>query len=203
MSHPIDILPQPATLILVKHAQPEVIPAVPAARWELSEAGRAACAGLARALAPWAPEALIASEEPKAAETARLAAESLGVPSWWTAPGLHEHDRAGASYFADEAAFQAAVRALFLRPDEPVYGRETANQALARFSAALGAAVAPYAGRSVAVVAHGTVIALYTARLWSMDGRAGYALWGRLGLPSLVISRAPGLAAPVVVEQIG
>jgi 2,3-bisphosphoglycerate-dependent phosphoglycerate mutase len=192
---------QPATLILVKHAQPDMSANVPAARWPLSAAGRAACEGLARALAEWAPETLIASEEPKAAETARLVAARLGVP-WRTAPCLHEHDRTGAPFFADEVDFRASVRALFLRPDELVYGRETANEALARFSAALDAALAPYAGRSVAVVAHGTVNALYVARLWSMDGHAGYKLWRRLGMPSLIVARAPGLAAPLVVERI-
>lgn len=109
---------------------------------------------------------------------------------------------APAPYFTDEARFRAAVEALFLRPDELIYGRETVNEALARFSAALDAAVAPYAGRSVAVVAHGTVIALSVARLWGMDARAGYDLWARLGLPSLVVARAPGLAAPVVIERV-
>ena len=71
---------RPETLILVKHAQPVMVPGLPAARWALGEAGRAACAPLARALAPWRPEALLASEEPKAAQTARLTAERLGVP---------------------------------------------------------------------------------------------------------------------------
>ncbi len=192
---------QPETLILVKHAQPDVAPNTPAARWTLSAAGRAACEPLARALASWRPEALVASEEPKAAETARLVAERLGVP-WRTAPGLHEHDREGAPFFADETAFAAAVEALFAQPGERVYGRETALAALRRFSAALDTALVGYAGRRVAVVAHGTVIALYVASLWGMSAREGYGLWRRLGLPSLVITRAPGLSAPVVIERV-
>jgi broad specificity phosphatase PhoE len=192
---------QPETLILVKHAPPNVVPGVSAARWTLSEAGRAACEPLALALAPWRPEALIASEEPKAAETARLAAERLGVP-WRMAPGLHEHDREGGPFFADEVAYAAAVEELFTRPDEPVYGRETASEALRRFSSALDAALADYAGKRVAVVAHGTVIALYVASLWGLSAREGYDLWRRLGLPSLVVARAPGLTEPLVVERV-
>jgi hypothetical protein len=47
------------------------------------------------------------------------------------------------------------------------------------------------------------VIALYIAHLWGMDRRAGFDLWARLSLPSLVVARAPGLAAPVVVERVG
>jgi broad specificity phosphatase PhoE len=189
------------TLVLVKHARPAANPDIPAALWELSDAGRATCELLARALEAWQPEALIASEEPKAAETARLTAAWLGVP-WRTAPGLHEHDRAGAPYFADEAAFAAAIEALFLRPDQRVYGLESASEALARFSAALDVAVEEYTGRSVAIVAHGTVIALYTASLWGLGARAGYDLWRRLGLPSLVAVRASGLAAPLVIDQV-
>jgi broad specificity phosphatase PhoE len=197
-----DVLMEPETLILVKHARPVAQPDLPSAQWPLSEEGRASCAPLASALALWQPEALIASEEPKAAETARLTAELLGV-RWRTAPGLHEHERTGAPYFADEAGFAAAVEALFLRPDERVYRRETAQEALTRFSVALDAALADFAGRRVAIVAHGTVIALYTARLWGMDDRAGFDLWRRLGLPSLVVARAPDLAAPVVVARVG
>lgn len=191
----------PETLILVKHARPAISPELPAAQWTLSESGRAACEPLARALALWKPEALIASAEPKAAETAQLTAERLGV-LWRTAPGLHEHDRAGAPYFAAEADFAAAVAALFLRPAERVYERETANEALARFNAAIVPALAQESARSTAIVTHGTVIALYTAQLWNMDGRAGYDLWRRLGLPSLVVVRAPGLSGPVIVERM-
>jgi broad specificity phosphatase PhoE len=191
----------PETLILVKHARPEIEPEQPAAQWALSEAGREACEPLAQALAVWKPEALVASTEAKAAETARLTAERLGVP-WRTAPGLYEHDRTDTPYFAAEADYAAHVEALFLRPDERVYGRETAREALNRFSVALDAAVAKYAGRCVAVVAHGTVIALYSAHLWHMDGRAGYDLWRRLGLPSLVIARAPRLSEPLVVGRV-
>jgi broad specificity phosphatase PhoE len=188
-------------LILVKHARPVVVPDQPAAQWTLGEAGRASCEPLARALSAWRPEALIASQEPKAAETARLTAERLGIP-WRTAPGLHEHDREGAPFFAGEAAFTAAVEALFTQPDARVYGRETASEALRRFSAALDTAVASHADQRVAIVAHGTVIALYVASQWGLSAREGYDLWRRLGLPSLVVTRAPGLTAPLVVERV-
>jgi broad specificity phosphatase PhoE len=193
---------QPKTLILIKHARPLVIPDMPAPRWTLSAAGRAACEPLARALASWRLDVLLASEEPKATETALLTAERLGVP-WRTAPGLHEHDREGAPFFADEAAFAAAVETLFAQPDARVYGRETASEALRRFSTALDAALTDHAGRSVAVVAHGTVIALYVASQWGLSACAGFDLWRRLGLPSMAVTRAPGLTAPLVIEWVG
>lgn len=191
--------PWPTTLILVKHALPQIIPTQPAPAWRLSDEGRRQCDPLADALAHWKPDTLITSEEPKAAETARIVAQRLDIP-WRTAPGLHEHDRSNAPYLADKAAFHAQIAALLAQPDELVFGAETAHEALTRFTAALDAALADAAGRSIAVVAHGTVIALYVAHRFGMDG---FTLWWRLGLPALVVTDAPGLTEPLVIEHIG
>ncbi len=68
-----------------------------------------------------------------------------------------------------------------------------------RFTAALDMALASVAERSIAVVAHGTVISLYVANRFGLDG---FALWYRLGLPAFVVTDAPNHAAPVVVDQI-
>jgi len=190
---------RPTTLILVKHARPQIIPTAPAPEWRLSEQGRLQCGALAETLARWRPEALIASREPKAAETATLTAQRLGVP-WRMAPGLHEHDRSDTPYFADDEAFRAQIRELFARPHEPVFGRETAHAALTRFTSALDDVLASATERSVAIVTHGTVISLYVAQRFGLDG---YTLWWRLGLPALVITDAPGLGEPIVIEQVG
>ena len=56
-------------LLLVRHAMPEMDPAVPPDRWRLAPAGRAAAAALR--LPPHA--LLTASDQPKAVETVRLA----------------------------------------------------------------------------------------------------------------------------------
>jgi len=192
-------MPRPTTLILIKHARPQIIPAAPAPQWRLGDEGRRQCEALATTLARWQPELLIASEEPKASETAQFTAQRLAVP-WRTAPGLHEHNRSRTPYFADDEAYRAQIRALFARPDEAVFGTETAQAALTRFSAALDAALASVTQRSVAVVAHGTVISLYVAHRFGMDG---YTLWWRLGLPALVVTDAPGLTEPLVIEQVG
>lgn len=190
---------RPATLILIKHARPQIVPAQRAPQWRLGDEGRRQCDALAETLARWQPELLIASAEPKATETAQLTAQRLGVP-WRTAPGLHEHDRSRAPYLADDEAYRAQIRELFARPDEPAFGTETARAALARFSAALDDALASVTERSVAVVTHGTVISLYAAHRFGMDG---YTLWWRLGLPARVVADAPDLAEPFVIEQIG
>lgn len=189
----------PTTLILVKHARPQIIPTLPAQQWLLGEEGRRQCVALADALAPWRPDLIITSEEPKASETAQIVAERLGVP-WQAAPGLHEHDRTTVPYFADDAEFKERIKALFARPDELVFGDETASEALTRFTAALDRALAEQRGRSIAVVTHGAVLSLYVAQRFGMDT---YTLWWTLDLPAFVVTDAPNLTAPLVVGQVG
>ena len=91
-------------LILVRHAAPRVEPERPSAQWRLSDEGREACRVLAERLKAHRPTAVVSSVEPKAWETAALVAQRLGIPCS-AAPDLHEHDRAGARYVADRAAF--------------------------------------------------------------------------------------------------
>ncbi len=65
-------------LILVKHSAVVVQPDVPAAQWRLSDVGRARCVSLARMLAEYAPTVIVASDEPKAVETADTVAGGSG-----------------------------------------------------------------------------------------------------------------------------
>ncbi len=174
-----------------------MVPGVPASRWHLSEAGRLRCQALAEHLAPYPPDELVASSEPKAAETAELAAGVLGKP-WHTAEGLHEHERSGAGWI-DRARFEAQVAEFFRRPDALVFGVETADQAHARFAAAIAAVTAQYPARSLAVVAHGTVISLFVAR---STGVEPFPLWSRLGLPSFVVLSSPEMKLVSVVESV-
>ncbi len=53
--------------------------------------------------------------------------------------------------------------------------------------------------RSLAVVAHGTVISLYVARKTGADP---YALWKRLNTPSYVVMTLPELQLIEVVEIV-
>ncbi|MGI8551829.1 MAG: histidine phosphatase family protein, partial [Dehalococcoidia bacterium] len=129
-------------LILVKHSLPDVDPAVPAARWRLSEEGRQRCLPLANQLAAYQPAAIIASTEPKATETAELVARHLHLP-FTTAAGLHEHDRSSTAFLGPEE-FQRAVQKFFRQRDTLVLGQETANQAEERFTAAVMEVLQPH-----------------------------------------------------------
>lgn len=184
-------------LILVKHAPPEIVPGVSPERWLLSAKGRDLCAPLADALAPHAPAAIVSSEEPKAAETARLVAERLGVPCH-TAPGLHEHDRSDVPHMRS-GEFISMMELFFRRPGELVLGRETAEQAGRRFDAAVAEVMARHEAGNVAVVSHGTVIALF---LQERDRRDAFAVWRAMGLPSFAVLAMPELSVVETVDRL-
>jgi broad specificity phosphatase PhoE len=192
-------LSTPRTLLLIRHAAPERQPSLPAREWRLSPRGRASCAALAEAVAPYAPRAVIASEEPKARETAELVAHPLGL-SVETEANLHEQDRRAVPYFGSTERFAAVVRAFFARPDELVFGGETAAQACERFAAAVDEVLATYPTANLAIVTHGTVISLVVGARTNTDP---YTLWQRLGLPALLAIRLPEWHLETMITEIG
>lgn len=185
-------------LVLVKHSLPAMDPARPAPDWTLAEEGRRRAERLARQLDELAPRAIAASPEPKAIATASILAARHQLPVQ-VVDDLREHDRRQTGYLGDQA-FQDAVIASLRRPDELVFGEETASAARRRFTTALtGLLAATPPERTLAVVTHGTVLALYVAAVTGIDA---VALWRRLGLPSYVVLSRPDLALLEIVDAI-
>jgi len=149
-------------LLLVKHALPDVRPGVSADHWLLGKEGRAQSLLLAERLRPRYPGIVITSEEPKAAETGNIVADVLGLPRY-TAPNLHEHDRSGVPYFGDRADFEAAVRAFFSRPDERVFGLESADEAKRRFVKAVKQMLQSCPEENIVLTSHGVVNTLFVS----------------------------------------
>lgn len=168
-------------LILVKHSLPEIVEQLPAREWYLSEAGRFRAEHLAARLAYYKPEILISSVEPKAMETAEIVASKLGL-TMQVLDGLHEHERT-TTPFLSRHEFQNAVQEFFLRPDELVFGGETANEAHSRFSRAVKSVLQNHETSTIVIVSHGTVISLFVSRL---TGASELSLWQELGLPGIV-----------------
>ncbi|MFC3078261.1 histidine phosphatase family protein [Phenylobacterium terrae] len=171
-----------AKLLLVKHAQPQMAPEVNAQRWTLSEAGQESCGWLAEAFAREGVRRIYASLEPKALETAALAAAALGLEVRPRAD-LGENDRTGVG-FASQEVHVRRFHTFFDEPAKVSMGTESADAAHARFSAAVRAAVQESAGETLAVVAHGTVITLLVSRA---NGLAPFPLWESLGLASYLV----------------
>lgn len=175
-----------AQLFLVKHALPEIKPDVPAKTWRLGERGRAQSALLAEALRPYRPGVVITSDEPKAAETGRIAAKILGL-SCHSAAGLHEHDISGEPYL-DPTAFEAAVASLFKAPHRRSFGNESGGEALRRFAQAVKVALEPYPKENVALIAHGRINPLFTA---SHNPVEPFALWKDWALGTFAVLSRP------------
>lgn len=169
-------------LILVKHSLPAIVEGTPAHEWELSDEGRRRAAQLAQRLTPFQPQMIVSSPEPKAHETAEIVARvhQLDVAVW---EGLHEHERNNVPYLPPDV-FEASVREFFQKPDQIVFGNESADQAYERFAEAVDAVVKWHIGKTVGIVAHGTVISLLVSRL---TGISDFELWKELGLPSFVV----------------
>ena len=185
-------------LILIKHAAPLVIPGKPSEEWKLSDKGRESCEPLAAVVREFQPGVIVTSQEPKAAETGKIVAEKLGIPVE-SAPGLHEHDRTNVPHMRS-GEFISHVELLFRRPDERVLGRESADEALTRFEEAIDGVMEKHPDGNVAIVSHGTVIALFVAEY---GGGKGFELWRRMGLPSLAVMTLPDRRVERIVERIG
>ncbi len=184
-------------LILIKHAPPQIEPGVSSHEWKLSPAGRERAAALAERLRPHAPAVVFTSDEPKAIETAEIVATALGVPHE-VAADLEEHDRSNVPQMPTRE-FISSMALFFKKPSELVLGRETAEQAQRRVTVAIDRILSENSKRDVAVVTHGTVLALYLAPIMEGDP---FDLWRRLGLPSYVALDAESLEVIETVERV-
>jgi broad specificity phosphatase PhoE len=140
-------------------------------------------------------DVLVSSEEPKAVETAEMVAKRLRIASQ-TAPALDEHRR---PFVPDPTEFERLMELFFAEPDQRVFGEESADEALARFTAAVQAVLASGPERNAGIVAHGTVIALYAA---PMFGVGAGALWQRLQTPSFVVVDTDSERGLRVVDEV-
>jgi broad specificity phosphatase PhoE len=169
-------------LILVRHSAVTVDPSILAHQWRLSAEGRKRARLLAQQLTPYNPVAVVSSYEMKAQETASIIATTLGIPQQ-TADGLHEHVRH--TFIADPAEWDAAVAAFFARPDELVFGSETARQAQRRFGAAVENLLPQHPEGNLIIVTHGTVLTLF---LWQYNPDLDpFSTWKSLALPCFFV----------------
>jgi broad specificity phosphatase PhoE len=152
---------------------------------------------LAEKIKKYRPESVITSREPKAIQTGDIVAGILKI-STTVASGLHEHEREGQGLTSRES-FEAGLKHFFDEPSRLVFGLESADQALARFSAAVTAILGCRPRGSIVIVAHGTVIALWAT---SLIGGDPFAFWKRMGMPSFMVFSRPGLELVEVVEDV-
>lgn len=168
-------------IYLIRHARTRINPTTDAADWVLEPSALQDCYLLATSLKDAGITRLVTSKEPKAITTGQTVAEALALPLE-VAVGLHEHDRRGVPFLSAEV-FQQTLRQFFAEPDKLVFGTETANEALARFSMALQRVQATYSKDSLAVVSHGTVMSLFIAKHNPVNV---LAFWQALKMPDVL-----------------
>jgi len=183
-------------LLLIRHSQSQPEPDVPAKNWHLSAEGRRRCEEMARKAAAYAPQKIIASREPKATETGQLIAKALQIP-FSTAENLHEHERETFP-FTNQEDFNASVKRLFEHPDQLVMGEETAEQASARFDAAVQSVLSENSG-NIAIASHGTVMSLFAEKHTNVEA---YSLWKRLGMPAMLVFSLPEMELIEIIEGV-
>ncbi len=177
-------------LILIKHAQPIIIPQNPPHTWQLSPEGQEATHAFASLVKEFTPKHIFSSPEDKAIETALILAENLHI-GFEIVGDLYEHERSNEK-FEDHDIFVDKVRNFFAHPDELVYGQETATHARARFHVGLLGAWRRHRHHDVAVVAHGTVISLFVSHV--IPEIDGFELWKCLKSPDMVVLQTDDFA---------
>ena len=84
--------------------------------------------------------------------------------------------------------FISHIELFFRKPDELVLGKETAAEAEGRIESAVHDVLEKHPSGNVAVVTHGTVLALFVA---AHIERNPFELWRELSLPSFVVFSLP------------
>lgn len=186
------------TFILVKHSLPEINPSIPAKEWILSCEGRRRARILGDRLDRYNPDRVVSSIEPKAIETAEIAAGLLKIPTE-VVEGLHEHERVNVG-FLEKEQFEQSIRRLFTSPKVLMFGEETADSAHDRFSNSVRKLTDRYPKENVAIVTHGTVMCLFVSRIADLGP---FALWKKLGLPSWIVLSRPGFDVVEISSGIG
>lgn len=157
-------MPGDPTVWFLTHPEVRVDPAVPIARWGLSERGRARARRLHGADFVVGARALWSSPETKAVETAELIAPPGA--SVRELDGLGENDRSATGYLPPEE-FEQAADEFFAQPRTSVRGWATAADEQRRIVATVDSLLTPglSGAGDVVIVAHGAVGALLLCAL--------------------------------------
>ncbi|MGI9463680.1 MAG: histidine phosphatase family protein [Aestuariivirgaceae bacterium] len=148
------------------------------ADWKLAPSAEKPVAALAGGLRQVAPTRLVSSNHKKTVETANILSNALNVPVE-VRPGLEEHHRDTEHFVRSGEDFEQTMSEFFARPDDIVFGLESAAMALRRFHKAVCEVMAETDNDEV-IVTHGAVMALLLAQ--SGNGSA-LSIWKDLKQP--------------------
>lgn len=177
------------TLILVKHAMPELDANVPASEWQLGEKGLKQAKKFAQFIQDNldVDSVIYSSNESKAQDTAMLIASSLGL-THKVNDKIGEIDRP-ALPIVDEEEHLKMNEPIFKNLGEAILGNESAADALARFESGIKEIIKDPQEDERLVVTHGTVISLFLEK-HNKELKA-FDTWKKLGCPSYAVVSLP------------
>ncbi|HVL26264.1 MAG TPA: histidine phosphatase family protein [Thermomicrobiales bacterium] len=164
------------SVILVRHAQPVIVPDRPTSTWALADGARQEIEALAASIRDLSADGVVASPQVKAHGTGEVIAGFLGLPL--ESDDAFREQGGDTEPFLPDADFRAAVAAHFARPDDVVFGSESSTQAARRFAEGIDRACAAF--RLPVVVTHGRVMCGYLASALGIDP---LPVWRDLRLP--------------------
>lgn len=184
-------------LILIRHSEVAIDPSKPHHEWVLSESGRRLAVILAERLCTLQPDLIVTSTETKAIQTGQIVAQQMNVPVK-TVDDLHEHQRRQMPY-TSQPVFEENVAKFFNHPTELVFGSETAEQVYQRFKWAIGALLQKNGGKNLAVISHGTALALFVGR---QTKQPPLDIWKQLDSPSYLVLSLPDMRLTEMVTTV-
>ncbi len=176
-------------LIFVRHSVPNILPGIQASKWELSQKGIELAHILAIQLDSLEPNVVISSPENKAFETGAVIAIHFMVPHR-SEVDIREHELDNKGDLLSSSEFNATVCRFFEYPNQIVFGKETARQALKRFTKAVDSIGEKNQGINSVVVTHGRILSLFVSEVTDMKP---YEFWQGLDMPAFVASTFPEL----------
>lgn len=177
------------SIILVKHAMPELDGSLPSKEWKLGEKGLKQAQKFANFVRDNldVDPVIYSSSETKAIDTAKILAETLSL-THKVNPALGEFDRPALSIVSEEDHFDRN-EPLFTNPDKAYLGSESANTALERFESAIQEIIKEPLEDERLVVTHGTVMSLFLDKY--NEELEGFDIWKKLGCPSYAVVSLP------------
>ena len=171
------------SILVVRHAEPQVDPHRKASTWQLTAAGCTAAREISSRLAGYRPDVIVTSPERKARETGRIIAGALGL-AVSEHEGLGEQGGDGVEFIADRELFRETVRRHFVESTRTLLGHESSYEATARFARVVSdlGELAP-AAQCPVLVSHGRVMAAFMA---SVTGADAWAIWNGLMMPDAI-----------------
>jgi len=149
-------------IFFLRHAETEKDPNIPATDWVLSGAGKNQAEEISKTEEFSDVDVIISSAEEKSYLTAKPLAENLGKETI----RMSEFDEMKrGDVFLPKEEFEKLKREKLEDPDCKKDGGESGREALKRFESGVEKIDHAYNGKNILVVSHGTILALYFAKL--------------------------------------